>query len=631
MPHTNGPNFAYYQASVQAFFSDTTSRGYMIKLKFHSVASGISDTFLDKLCTVVESEIFQLPKSVQTAFANLQHGLENALFATVGFNIPVVVKTDAPALLCLHPEVRFQNFRLAERPGSTRTILQYRRLFTTIIRVIYSYAQNTGSQIVQTEAHLPMQYEQQKGEQFYVTSTDSIFYKRSFTEIYTVIPSERIYIDAAQNGLTYNPVQSNESTTYIGKQLLTYGLELLVAGPIRRSATLSAVAGERLAVGCKLATNQSSDQAAFNICTVNQNREQPMPSQILIFLSLKDEGRSEPSGSTQTQPKVRSEDELAFRKMRNRCKSEIRQWNIRKQATILDLARKNRNVLFKYMRHRRRKKPSAFSLRDRDGEPTSDPIVKAFAVLRVIRRTFSRITRTDFQILYGAYVRPLLEYANPVVYSGRTKDVILIERVQRAATKMVAGLKSMDYETRLVVLDLFPLEYRRLRGDLILTYALFEQGLANRFFTVDPANTRRGHGERQLLNDKNKTDPGNLGESLAPVYQSVNPCTFQVNAIANQKEAYQPIIFGKLLWLVSAYAQVDCGSDGVKDTFYRQLYRFIRQARTSDIVIRAGDMSAKVGRLSSLESHQGGRFGVVLVAQTAGSDFSSCVLSITYF
>ncbi|GAA51962.1 ATP-binding cassette transporter [Clonorchis sinensis] len=120
------------------------------------------------------------------------------------------------------------------------------------------------------------------------------------------------------------------------------------------------------------------------------------------------------------------------------------------------------------------------------------PAQKAFAVLRMIRRTFSRVTRMDFQILYGAYVRPLLEHANQVVYSGRTKDVILIERVQRAATKMVAGLKSMDHETRLAVLDLFPLEYRRLRGDLLLTYALFEQGLANRFFTVDPANTRRG-------------------------------------------------------------------------------------------------------------------------------------------
>ncbi|GAA47550.1 hypothetical protein CLF_100503 [Clonorchis sinensis] len=107
---------------------------------------------------------------------------------------------------------------------------------------------------------------------------------------------------------------------------------------------------------------------------------------------------------------------------------------------------------------------------------------QAFAVLRMVRRTFFRVTRMDFQILYGAYVRPLLEYTNPVVYSGRTKDLTLIERVQRAATKMVADLKSMDHEMRLVVLDLSPLEYRRLRGNLILTYALVEQGLANGFF-----------------------------------------------------------------------------------------------------------------------------------------------------
>ncbi|GAA57764.1 hypothetical protein CLF_113171, partial [Clonorchis sinensis] len=72
--------------------------------------------------------------------------------------------------------------------------------------------------------------------------------------------------------------------------------------------------------------------------------------------------------------------------------------------------------------------------------------------------------RNNFQILYVAYVRPLLEYANPVVYSGRTKDATIIELVQRAARKMVAGLKSVYYETRLAVLDLFPLEYRRLRG-----------------------------------------------------------------------------------------------------------------------------------------------------------------------
>ncbi|GAA51792.1 pol-related protein, partial [Clonorchis sinensis] len=121
-------------------------------------------------------------------------------------------------------------------------------------------------------------------------------------------------------------------------------------------------------------------------------------------------------------------------------------------------------------------------------------------------------------LLFGD-VRPLLEYADHVVYSGRTKDVILIELVQRAVTEMVFGLKSVDYETRLAVLDLFPLEYRRLREDLTLTYALFERGLASRFFIVDPVK----HGERQKLNDKNKTDPGNLGESFDPVYQSVDP------------------------------------------------------------------------------------------------------------
>ncbi|GAA48753.1 extracellular signal-regulated kinase 1/2 [Clonorchis sinensis] len=131
---------------------------------------------------------------------------------------------------------------------------------------------------------------------------------------------------------------------------------------------------------------------------------------------------------------------------------------------------------------------------------------RAFAVLRKIRRIFVRNTRMDFQILYGIYVRPLLEYANPVIYSGRTKDVILFERAKRAATKMAASPKLVDFETHLAVLDFVPLDYRRLRGDLILTYALFEQGLANGFSTVDPENIRRGHA---IGKEKAKRKPPN--------------------------------------------------------------------------------------------------------------------------
>ncbi|GAA48091.1 hypothetical protein CLF_101164, partial [Clonorchis sinensis] len=106
---------------------------------------------------------------------------------------------------------------------------------------------------------------------------------------------------------------------------------------------------------------------------------------------------------------------------------------------------------------------------------------KAFAVLRMTRRTFSRITRTDFETLCGAYVRPLLEYANPVVYSGRTKDNSVQNTIRHSFTRVFA------------LANILPRAENLLRGDLILTYALFEQGLANRFFTVDPANTRRGH------------------------------------------------------------------------------------------------------------------------------------------
>ncbi|KER23581.1 hypothetical protein T265_14617, partial [Opisthorchis viverrini] len=51
-------------------------------------------------------------------------------------------------------------------------------------------------------------------------------------------------------------------------------------------------------------------------------------------------------------------------------------------------------------------------------------------------------------------------------------------------------------------------------------------------------------------------------------------------------------------------------SDAEKDTFYRELSGPIRQAKSTDIVILAGDLNAQVGRLSSSESHLGGRFGV---------------------
>ncbi|KAA3676029.1 uncharacterized protein DEA37_0011181 [Paragonimus westermani] len=121
---------------------------------------------------------------------------------------------------------------------------------------------------------------------------------------------------------------------------------------------------------------------------------------------------------------------------------------------------------------------------------------KGFAALMMIRRTFPRMDKNAFQTLYGTYIRPLLEYANQVVYTGLQRDILAVERVQRAATKMVAGLSNVTYESRLEILDLYLLEFRRLPGDLILTHFFFRAGLVEQFFTVANDDGWRGHNRK---------------------------------------------------------------------------------------------------------------------------------------
>ena len=85
----------------------------------------------------------------------------------------------------------------------------------------------------------------------------------------------------------------------------------------------------------------------------------------------------------------------------------------------------------------------------------------------IIRRTFKFLDETTFQYLYKAQVRPHLEYANSVWKPYKAKDIDLLEKVQRRATKQIPGFRELSYEERLRKLGLYTLAYRRLRGDLI--------------------------------------------------------------------------------------------------------------------------------------------------------------------
>jgi ribonuclease P/MRP protein subunit RPP40 len=129
---------------------------------------------------------------------------------------------------------------------------------------------------------------------------------------------------------------------------------------------------------------------------------------------------------------------------------------------------------------------------------------KAWAVLNMIKRTFSRISPRDFIFLYTTYIRPLLEYCSQIAHSGLIKDANALERVQRKATKMVVGLKDTPYDSRLSSLNLYPLESRRLRGDLIFTYQLFKLGLHTQLFSFPNTTNLRGH-ERKLFKRRPRT------------------------------------------------------------------------------------------------------------------------------
>ena len=120
---------------------------------------------------------------------------------------------------------------------------------------------------------------------------------------------------------------------------------------------------------------------------------------------------------------------------------------------------------------------------------------RASRALNLLLRSIEKFQKTSFTRIYTSYVRAHMELNIQACPPILSRDSLVLEHVQRRATKRVKGLTGKSYPERLKTLDLFSLAFRRLRGDVIPTHKiLMDLDDPNRsILTLRDDDCPRGH------------------------------------------------------------------------------------------------------------------------------------------
>ena len=113
----------------------------------------------------------------------------------------------------------------------------------------------------------------------------------------------------------------------------------------------------------------------------------------------------------------------------------------------------------------------------------------------LIRRSFTKLQPNSFKMLYKSLVRPILEYCSVIWYPLYRTEALEIEKVQRRATKLIPGIRNLEYPDRLKKLNITTLAYRRQRTDVLQVFRIIKQIDRIPFSTFFEYNTNdnRGH------------------------------------------------------------------------------------------------------------------------------------------
>lgn len=71
----------------------------------------------------------------------------------------------------------------------------------------------------------------------------------------------------------------------------------------------------------------------------------------------------------------------------------------------------------------------------------------------MIKKVFGTLNKKQFTSIFKTLIRPKLDYCSSIWSPGLQKDIDLIEKVQRRATKLVRGMQGKSYEDRLQLLS----------------------------------------------------------------------------------------------------------------------------------------------------------------------------------